>query len=251
MAIIAAQSEHATEYEDYKATSGQYDETRKRVGVAFITEALKSVGPMDEHALLDAGCGTGTYIDAFKDRVRSVGGVDLSQGMLDQAELKFRDDTTITLKQGSLVELPCENGEFDAATCNQVVHHLASDEKLNRFDGILEFAHEAFRVPRLVGVFVLNTSSPEQQQDRFWWASLIPEAIENLEKRFPEIETRSEMLVKAGFEIGRTEVMKGEALQGDDYLDPKDLLSSNWRNGDSAWSQVEAEELSSAMEHSH
>jgi ubiquinone/menaquinone biosynthesis C-methylase UbiE len=237
-----------TEYEDYKATSGQYDQTRRRVGVEFITEALKSVGPMDQLALLDAGCGTGTYIGTFKDKVQSVVGVDLSQEMLDQAEDKFRNDSNVTLKQGSLVELPCENEEFDAATCNQVVHHLASGEELDRFDGIQEFAHEAFRVLRPGGVFVLNTSSPEQQKHGFWWASLIPNAIEKLGKRFPEIAMMREMLATAGFEIGETEVMKREVLQGDDYLDLKGPLKTSWRNGDSAWSLVESGELSRAME---
>ncbi|MGK0186115.1 MAG: hypothetical protein ACI9R3_001898 [Verrucomicrobiales bacterium] len=109
-------------------------------------------------------------------------------------------------------------------------------------------AYEAFRVLRPGGVFVLNTSSPEQQQNGFWWASLIPEAIEKLGTRFPEIEMMFEMLAKAGFEIGETEVMKGEVLQGDNYLDPKGPLSANWRNGDSAWSLVEPGELLSAME---
>jgi ubiquinone/menaquinone biosynthesis C-methylase UbiE len=244
-----SQSKETTEYENYKATSGQYDQTRRNVGVEFITEALNAVGPMHEHALLDAGCGTGTYIDTFKDRVRSVVGVDLSQGMLDQAEPKFRDHSNVTLKQGSLTDLPCNDKEFDAATCNQVVHHLASGEELNRFDGIQKFAHEAFRVLRPGGVFVMNTSSPEQQQDGFWWASLIPDAIGKLGKRFPEIDDMREMLAKAGFEIGKTTVMKGEVLQGDNYLDPKCPLKENWRNGDSAWSLVEPEELSKAMDH--
>ena len=244
-----SQSKETTEYENYKATSGQYDQTRRNVGVEFITEALNAVGPMHEHALLDAGCGTSTYIDTFKDRVRSVVGVDLSQGMLDQAEPKFRDHSNVTLKQGSLTDLPCNDKEFDAATCNQVVHHLASGEELNRFDGIQKFAHEAFRVLRPGGVFVMNTSSPEQQQDGFWWASLIPDAIGKLGKRFPEIDDMREMLAKAGFEIGKTTVMKGEVLQGDNYLDPKGPLKENWRNGDSAWSLVEPEELSKAMDH--
>jgi SAM-dependent methyltransferase len=249
MIETASQCETTTEYEDYKATSGQYDETRRGVGIEFITEALNAVGPMGEHALLDAGCGTGTYIDAFKDQVQSVVGVDLSQGMLDQAERKFRDDSNVTLKQGSLVEIPCEDGQFDAVTCNQVVHHLASGDDVNRFDGIQECTHEAFRVLRPGGVFVLNTSSPEQQKNGFWWASLIPEAIGKLGKRFPEIETIREMLTEAGFEIRKTAVMKGEVLQGDNYLDPQGPLKENWRNGDSAWSLVEPEELTKAMEH--
>ncbi|MGB0582291.1 MAG: class I SAM-dependent methyltransferase [Limisphaerales bacterium] len=244
-----SQGDNTTEYEDYEATSGQYDETRRGVGVGFIAEALNAVGPMDEHVLLDAGCGTGTYIDAFKDRVRSVVGVDLNQGMLDQAERKFRNDSNVTLKQGSLVDIPCEDREFDAATCNQVVHHLASGEESTRFDGIQNFAHEAFRVLRPGGVFVLNTSSPEQQANGFWWASLIPEAVARLGKRFPEIERIHEMLAEAGFEIGETEVMKGEVLQGENYLDSRGPLKANWRDGDSAWSMVEPEELAKAMEH--
>ena len=95
----------------------------------------------------------------------------------------------------------------------------------------------------------MNTSSPEQQQDGFWWASLIPDAIDKLGKRFPEIDAMHEMLATAGFEIGKTTVMKGEVLQGDDDLDPTGPLKANWRNGDSAWSLAEPEELSRAMEH--
>lgn len=249
MNVCTTETADRTEYEDYKTTSGQYDQTRRRVGVAFITDALRTVGPLDGHSLLDAGCGTGTYIDTFKDSVRSVVGVDLSQGMLDQAEEKFRNHPNVTLKHGSLVELPCEDEEFDAATCNQVVHHLASGEDLDRFDGIQKFTNEAFRVLRPGGVLVLNTSSPEQQENGFWWASLIPEAIGKLGKRFPEIGMMREMLTQAGFEIGETEVLKGEVLQGDDYLDPKGPLKASWRNGDSAWALVEPGELSRAMEH--
>ncbi len=78
------QSQHATEYEDYKSTSGQYDETRRSVGIAFITEALTSVGPLDEHALLDAGCGTGLVgIELKKNGFDNLDGADFSQKMLD------------------------------------------------------------------------------------------------------------------------------------------------------------------------
>jgi len=247
MSELSTTTERSTEYENYSKTSSQYDGTRVEVGIDFIAKAFASVGPMDEMQILDAGCGTGSYIDAFRKRVQGVVGIDLSQGMLDQAERKFQGDPNVTLKQGSLVEIPCEDNQFDAAMCNQVIHHLADGEGEDRFMGIQELANEVYRVLRPGAVFVLNLSTPEQSVDGFWWASLIPNAVKVMTKRCPNIEELHEMLSNAGFTICQTTALKDEVLQGENYLDPRGPLKSEWRDGDSTWSLVSESELSAAM----
>jgi ubiquinone/menaquinone biosynthesis C-methylase UbiE len=247
MSELTTSNKRSTEYENYSKTSSQYDDTRVEVGIDFMAKAFASVGPMDELQLLDAGCGTGSYIDAFRDRVQGVVGVDLNQGMLDQAEHKFQDDPSVTLKQGSLVEIPCEDDQFDAAMCNQVIHHLANGEGEDRFSGIQELANEVYRVLRPGAVFVLNLSTPEQSVDGFWWASLIPDAVEVMTKRCPDVSELHEMLSNAGFTICQTTALKDEVLQGDNYLDLRGPLKSEWRDGDSTWSLASESELSTAM----
>jgi ubiquinone/menaquinone biosynthesis C-methylase UbiE len=235
MSELSTTTERSTEYENYSKTSSQYDGTRVEVGIDFIAKAFASVGPMDEMQILDAGCGTGSYIDAFRKRVQGVVGIDLSQGMLDQAERKFQGDPNVTLKQGSLVEIPCED------------NHLADGEGEDRFMGIQELANEVYRVLRPGAVFVLNLSTPEQSVDGFWWASLIPNAVKVMTKRCPNIEELHEMLSNAGFTICQTTALKDEVLQGENYLDPRGPLKSEWRDGDSTWSLVSESELSAAM----
>ncbi len=247
MSELYTPEERSAEYENYSKTSSQYDATRVEVGIEFMTAAFASVGPMAKLNLLDAGCGTGSYIDAFRGKVQGVVGVDLNQGMLDQAERKFQDDPNVTLKQGSLVDIPCEDNQFDAAMCNQVIHHLAEGEGEERFQGIQKLANEVFRVLRPGAVFTLNLSTPEQTEDGFWWASLIPDAVEVMTKRCPNVSELHEMLSNAGFTIIQTTALKDEVLQGENYLDPRGPLKSEWRDGDSTWSLVSESELSTAM----
>ena len=241
-----ASPDRNTEYEDYSKTSSQYDETRVEIGLDFIGKAFASVAPLAELQLLDAGCGTGSYIDTFRSKVQSVVGVDLNEGMLKHANKKFQDDPKVTLRRGSLTDIPSEDAQFDAAMCNQVVHHLADSDSEDRFSRIQELTNEVFRVLRPGGAFVLNLSTPEQSIDGFWWASLIPDAVEKMTRRCPDIDEVHEMLSNAGFTIVQTTALKNEVLQGNNYLDPRGPLKSDWRDGDSTWSLVTDSELASA-----
>ena len=194
----------STEYENYSQTSSQYDETRVQVGLAFIDEVLASLGAVDELRILDAGCGTGNYINTLRNRVQNIVGIDLNEGMLKHANQKFHDDPTVTLKRGSLTEIPCDDGQFDAVMCNQVVHHLADSDAENRFSRIQIMTNEVFRVLRPGGAFVLNLSTPEQTENGFWWPLLIPAAVEQMTKRCPATDEIHEMLTNAGFKIIQT-----------------------------------------------
>ncbi len=238
------------EYENYQDTSKSYDTTRIPIGVEILLGCFATTPrPLPEQVILDGGCGTGNYIQALKNKVNSLWGLEFNGGMLAQATEKFRNDPNIHLDQGSLLDLPYENETFDGIMCNQVLHHLGSDEAAQEnFPELNQVFEQAYRVLRPQGVFVCNTSSHPQVHDGFWWADLIPDAVSRIAQRMPPIACITEKLDQAGFCFGGIVVPIHAVMQGDNYLDPEGPLKPTYRNGDSTWSLAKEAELEQVLE---
>lgn len=238
------------EYENYQETSKQYDTTRVPIGIEILLGCFASTPRLlSQQTILDGGCGTGNYIEALKGKLATIYGLEFSEGMLRQGKEKFQAESTIHLTQGSVLDLPYENNYFDGMMCNQVVHHLLSEEdNSDKFLQLHQMMQEAYRVLRPQGVLVLNTSSQKQLVDGFWWADLIPEAVNWVAKRFPPLVTITSMLEEVGFSLGGKIVSVDGVLQGDNYLDPEGPLKKSYRDGDSTWSLATEEELSAGLE---
>jgi SAM-dependent methyltransferase len=204
--------------------------------------------PLLEQNIIDCGCGTGNYLQALKGKLGHLYGLELNEGMLSQAREKCQNDANITLDQGSLLDpFPYHDNSFDGMMCNQVLHHLVAASGKKNFETVYKLIKEAQRVLRSHGVLVFNTSSHEQIYSGFWWADLIPDAIDKIVKRFPPIEILTSMLEEVGFhEIGIV-VPVNMVLQGENYLDPMGPLNQNFRDGDSAWSLTTDKELKQAQ----
>jgi ubiquinone/menaquinone biosynthesis C-methylase UbiE len=168
------------------------------------------LAPLSEHRILDAGCGTGNYIQALKGKVGDLCGLEFNEGMLAQAQEKFRKDSNVWLKQGSLLEpLKYDTNTFDGMMCNQVLHHLVTESGSEDFPQILQLIEEAHRVLRPRGVFVINTSGHKQLYDGYWWADLIPDAMGRVAKRLPTIEFIVSALKEIGFRMGGARCSSG------------------------------------------
>ncbi|MGQ4809580.1 2-methoxy-6-polyprenyl-1,4-benzoquinol methylase, mitochondrial [Candidatus Entotheonellaceae bacterium PAL068K] len=238
----------STEYENYKAISKAYDTTRRPVGVEILLGCLASTPrPLHEQIILDGGCGTGNYIAAVRDKVHAIYGLDLNQGMLVQARKKFHAAASVHLTQGSLDDLPYRNAMFDGMMCNQVIHHLILGENDEQFPRLRRLMQEAHRILRPGGVLVFNTTSHQQLQDGYWWADLIPEAMNRVAQRFPSLERMRAMLEEIGFHFGGFLVPLSDILQGKNYLAPHGPLDKTYRDGDSTWTLATAEELDRAL----
>ena len=197
--------------------------------------------------VLDAGCGTGNYLAPLHGQVGTLHGVEFNAGMVKVAQERFTDDSKVKVEQGSATELLSADEAYDGVICNQVLHHL-DDGTTTDFPNVATFFSEAFRVLRPGGVLIINSSGHDQHRDGFWWAALIPKAIDQMLKRMPSVEVLKENFIKAGFVDYEVVVPLDEVLQGEQYLDPKGPLSPAWRAGDSCWSLASKEELAHALE---
>jgi len=228
------------EYCNYDETSQQYDLTRAPLGLnIFLGTFSLNEMPLSSQDLLDVGCGTGTFLDKIKDKFNSATGVEYNNGMIDKARARLGD--SVKLVQGAADKLPFESASFDAVVINQVIHHFSND---NNFEYLARAMKECARVLKFGGRIVINTSSPEQQRDAFWWIELLGRSQEAICDRFPPLEVLSEHMRAAGLYLNADSfcVPVGRSLMADEHYLAKGIesaYSKTYRDGDSSWSMAE------------
>jgi SAM-dependent methyltransferase len=238
-------------YEDYADVSAYYDSSRVPVGVEIILGNLATgrVCLADTH-LLDAGCGTGSFAAALAPHVGRLTLIDASREMLDVARAKLTavpGAPEVDVHTGRLQALPFDDDSFDAVMTNQVLHHLddpSGDEWPEHGQVFAEYA----RVLRPGGVLTINTSSHEQIRHGWWAFSLIPEAIEELSRRYAPLELLEAIAETNGMTVTGRFVPTDATIQGDSYFDAEGPLSKLWRRGDSTWSLTSEAELGAMID---
>ena len=233
----------SVDYEDYSATSVKYDDTRVTIGLEIIVGCLTNGRRLDQQVVLDAGCGTGNYLEALGDLIGFGYGIDINAGMLEEAKRKLKPRSNITLDRGELTRLPYDANFFDGIICTQVLHHLDGENKAGIFPNVRNMLAEFGRVLPPGAAIILNTCAREQLFEAFWWADLIPEAVGRMAARMPSVDQTAEMLSEAGFSIGGVVASLYDVLQGPSYFDPEGPLKASFRSGDSTWALVSDREL--------
>lgn len=241
-----------TEYCPYTETSQTYDQRRTNPGLNVVLGSmLLSPWPLEEQTVLDVGCGTGSWLEQLLGKVGAARGIEYNEGMLARASERLQKRPNVEVQQGAAQQLPFQSESFHAVTMNQVIHHFNGGEN---YSEATEAFSEVYRVLKPGGVFVLNTSSPEQQRDGFWWLSLFPDNSERMMKRFPPIKSIQQSLAAIGFQgcphTGGTVVPLGHTLMHPSrYLDRGfDLaFDKDYRNCDSSW-EMPPEELEAGLQ---
>ncbi|MCY4453631.1 MAG: class I SAM-dependent methyltransferase [Immundisolibacterales bacterium] len=238
-------------YEDYTTVAADYDRTRVPIGVEIILGCLASAGgPLSSIRVLDAGCGTGSYATALRPHVGAIDAADLNPSMLEAARAKLDrapGGCPVTLHEASLEALPFEDGRFDAVMVNQVLHHLPDPPGDGR-PHLRRVLAELARVLRPGGSAVINTCSHEQLRHGWWYAALVPGAVEAMCRRHADTNVLNGLLADAGL-TPRTRFVPSDALmQGEAYFDGQGPLDPAWRRGDSLWSTVSEPELARALD---
>lgn len=136
-----------------------------------VLEAMMGVvregGAPSVGAALDVCCGTGAAMRHLRALCKErVVGVDLSQGMLEEARRRLAEapgQAAIELRRGDALALPYD-GEFDVVTCVGAFGHIVPEDEDRFVAGIA-------RALRPGGRFVFATSEMPPLTSSWWWVA--------------------------------------------------------------------------------
>ncbi|MBI4871744.1 MAG: methyltransferase domain-containing protein [Candidatus Riflebacteria bacterium] len=137
-----------------------------------------------DSVLLDVCCGTGIVGGAFRDRVRMLVGLDLTEAMLEQAVQKLD-----RCYQGSVYEMPFPDDTFDVVISREAWHLLEHPGQA---------VQEMFRVARPGAQILYGHIVPYGPVDKPWMEQIF-RAKQPLATRFYTEEDLRDMMEAAGF----------------------------------------------------
>ncbi|GEQ87052.1 demethylmenaquinone methyltransferase [Patiriisocius marinistellae] len=145
----------------FDTISGNYDGLNRvislRMDLKWRKKVVKAIAATKPESILDIATGTGDLAIKFANETKAtrIVGLDLSNGMLEQARIKVKDtklQNKIEFIQGDSEALPFDDNSFDAITVSFGVRNFENLEK-----GLSEI----LRVLKKGGLFIiLETSVP-------------------------------------------------------------------------------------------
>lgn len=135
--------------------------------------------------ILEAGCGTGHWLNELAGMDRQIYGLDLSFGMLSQAAVSKK----FPLIQGRAENLPLQSDSFDLVYCVNALHH---------FDRPQDFIYGVRRLLRLGGALAVIGMVPPRQRDDWFIYQYFEGTYETDLKRYPSLETIQNWMAIAG-----------------------------------------------------
>lgn len=201
---LAQQALSSTE-RGYDLLAPKFEHTPFRTPDDLLAQIVEHLEPADR--ALDVATGTGAGVRMLKPFASHVTGIDMSQGMLDEAERLCGGapgGATLEFVRGDARDMPFDN-EFDLAVSFGANGHILPADEAAVFASV-------FRALRPGGRLVLLTHRNPGPVHPFWWAArgfnaamhirnaLVdpPFVMFYLTMTWPELGTRLE---EAGFEV--------------------------------------------------
>ena len=125
---MSADIEINTNKRNFDQEAANWDQVTGRVKVAhdIAQSMIQEIILTPDMDVLDFGCGTGLLTFALQPFVRSITGVDSSQGMLNVFKTKIKEQhlsnvkaDPLDLDKGDLLE-----GSYDLIVCSMTLHHI-------------------------------------------------------------------------------------------------------------------------------
>lgn len=149
----------------YDLIAKKFDHTPFRTPDVLLEAMVKEIGPIE--SALDVCCGTGAAMKHLRPICsKRVVGIDMSQGMLDEARRRLEDvkgAPSIELVRGDALDMPFRN-EFDVVTSVGAFGHILEKDE----PAFLASIHRALKPG---GRFVFVTGPrPSPTKPWFWMA---------------------------------------------------------------------------------
>lgn len=156
-----------TAKEQFDKQAAEYNAQWNTWSEEVLNAMLAAAQPKPTDRVLDVATGTGFTALAFAPLVQSVVGLDVSPGMLRQAEqfARGRGITNTVFQEGTAEMLPFADASFDLVTCRIAPHHFLS---------VPQFLSETARVLKPGGRFVLaDTTVPDDLPEAADWQNAV------------------------------------------------------------------------------
>lgn len=173
---------------DYDQVAPTYNQRFAADRISGIAQALTDFTCQHQlTSILEVGCGTGHWLAGLASSGLLCYGLDLSQGMLRQAQERVEP---LRLAQGKAGRLPFPAGEFELVFCVNAIHH---------FDDPSSFIYEVHRILRPEGWLAVIGSDPHGKPDRWYGYGYFPSSYQTDLDRFPGERRLSQWFAAAGY----------------------------------------------------
>jgi len=152
---------------------------------ALLASLLEQTEPGS--VIADLGCGPGHVAAWLAEKGARTVGIDLSDGMVEAGRRQF---PRVEFRQGDLLNLPAENGEFGSAIAFYTIIHLDPGDLRRAFDEMARILRPAGRL-----LVAFHVGAEVRHLDE-WWGHDV-----DVDFHFLAPERVAELLEAAGFTV--------------------------------------------------
>jgi len=201
-------------YLNYDVISNDYNQRYPSTQRWARGDALLNLAhQINAKTILEAGSGTGFWLNLLYQVTPHLYGMDFSAGMVAQAQ---NQPAPLKLTRGTAIQLPYQTATFDLLYCVDAIHHFGDSRA---------FISEAFRVLKPGGALAIIGHDPHSGEGNWYIHDYFDTVYETDLARYPSSGMIKNLMKQAGFvDIAKQDVEHisnihvGEGVLNDPFI---------------------------------